>query len=112
MTDKHFILIWQDALGVSCGLDAFVSDWAISSIWGDGGECGTAEARIAEITQIWTAAHRSIKDIAKDAGLSQRKLAEKFGIPYRTMENWSSGERTPPEYVSLMLQECLGLVRR
>lgn len=65
-----------------------------------------------ELAAIWVAAHRTMKEIAADAGLSQRKLAEHFGIPYRTMEDWCRGARACPVYVRVMMQECLGLIRR
>lgn len=54
---------------------------------------------------------RSVPDIAAAAGLSHRKLAERFGIPYRTMEAWCSGDRQCAPYVRLMMQECLGLYK-
>lgn len=50
-----------------------------------------------------------IKEIAAAAGMSCRKLAERFGIPYRTMEDWSSGKRVPPDYVLAMMREILGV---
>lgn len=56
------------------------------------------------------ATHRSVKEIAAAAGMSQRKLAERFGIPYRTMENWCEGRRKCPDYVKMMMQEILGLI--
>lgn len=50
---------------------------------------------------------RSISELSEMSGLSYRKLAERFHIPYRTMENWSGGQRKPPEYVLLMMEELL-----
>ncbi|MGM9549029.1 MAG: helix-turn-helix domain-containing protein [Faecousia sp.] len=50
--------------------------------------------------------------MAADAGLSQRKLAERFCIPVRTVEDWCAGKRIPPDYVRMMIQESLGLLRR
>ena len=91
--------------------DAFVSDLALSSIWEDDVEEIPAE-RIEWLRQIWTAARRSVKDICKDAGLTQRGLAEFFNIPARTVGNWCTGERTCPEYTRIMMQEILGLVHR
>lgn len=88
--------------------DAYVSDLALSSVWDDA-DAIPAE-RIDSIGQIWDACHRTVKDIAADAGLSLRKLAERFCIPYRTMEDWGADKRTPPVYVLLMMQECLGLL--
>lgn len=49
----------------------------------------------------------TIQSISAASGLSYRKLAERFGIPYRTMENWSSGLREPPSYVLSMMCEIL-----
>ena len=51
----------------------------------------------------------TVKEIAAAAGMSCRKLAERFGIPYRTMEDWSSSKRTPPDYVLAMMREILGI---
>lgn len=51
----------------------------------------------------------SIKLIAQMGGFSsQRELARRFGIPYRTMENWSSGTNQCPAYVKRMMMELLG----
>lgn len=51
---------------------------------------------------------KTVKQIAADAGLSLRGLARRFGIPQRTMENWSAGARVCPPYVLSMMMECLG----
>ena len=64
-----------------------------------------ADAILAKITT-------GTKDICKDAGLTQRGLAEFFNIPARTVGNWCTGERTCPEYTRIMMQEILGLVHR
>lgn len=52
---------------------------------------------------------RTVKGIAAAAGISCRQLAERFHVPYRTMENWSSGCCKCPLYTRLMMQQCLGL---
>ena len=90
--------------------DSYISDLALSSLWGDAPEAQIPQQRIAELGQVWDAANRSTKEIALAAGLSQRKLAERFMIPYRTMEDWCRGVRETPAYVRLMMQECLGLL--
>lgn len=51
----------------------------------------------------------TISEISAKTGMSYRKLAERFHIPHRTMENWSAGIRKPPEYILLMMQEILGI---
>ena len=66
------------------------------------------QERIDLLGEIYDATHRSVKEIAKKANLSQRKLAERFHIPYRTMEDWCRGINGCPLYTRLMMQECLG----
>ena len=111
MTDKHFLLCVSEVDNYS-DRDAYVSDLALSSMWGDAEDAAIPQERIEFLSQIWDACHRSVKDIAAAAGLSQRKLAEHFCVPYRTMERWSSGQSECNLYIRLMMQECLGLFRR
>lgn len=33
------------------------------------------------------------------AGLTQKGMADLMEIPFRTIQQWESGERTPPPYV-------------
>lgn len=49
------------------------------------------------------------KYIVRMAGISQKKLAERFGIPLRTLEDWCAGKRQPPEYVLRMMCEILNI---
>lgn len=111
MTDKQYMLCISEMYNYS-DPDAYVSDLALDSMWGDAETDDVPEDRITALFEFWDAGHRSMKDIASDAGLSQRKLAERFCIPYRTMESWCGGQRDCPLYVKLMMQECLGLLHR
>ena len=61
------------------------------------------------VIPAWDGHPISVQTIARRAGMSCRKLAERFAIPYRTMEQWSSGERVPPDYVINMIREILGV---
>ena len=92
--------------------DAYVSDLALSSIWGDEEGAEIPHARLDWLGQLWDAVHRSVKEIARDSGMSQRKLAERFAVPYRTAEYWCSNPAACALYVRLMMQEALGLLRR
>lgn len=49
----------------------------------------------------------TIKEIRSLTGLSQAKFASRFEIPKRTIESWEAGERTPPEYVTKMLERIV-----
>ena len=42
-----------------------------------------------------------------DAGLTQQQMSDMFKIPKLTIENWESGQRTPPEYVKILVIEKL-----
>ena len=42
--------------------------------------------------------------VRRSTGLSQRRFGKRFGIPYRTVENWESGVRACPPYVVEMLE--------
>ena len=108
MTDKQFYSIFSDALSnESASREAFVSDWALSSIWDEGQDI--PEDRIAEIGDIWDVAHLTICDIRQHTGLSQAKFATRFCIPRRSVEDWESGARKCPDYLRLLLAQTVGL---
>lgn len=51
-----------------------------------------------------------LKQARKDAGLSQKGMADRMLIPKRTIENWETGDRTPPEYVQRFVLNELKLL--
>lgn len=106
-----FTTLWADALTAS-DRDAYVSDWALSSIWGDDPESEIPAERIEYLGQIWDAAHMDVKSICRAANLTQAALAQRFCIPKRTVEDWARGVRTAPDYIRLMMCELLRLVKR
>ena len=42
---------------------------------------------------------KELEQLKEDSGLSWRKFAESFGIPYRTLQDWHLGNRPMPEYI-------------
>ena len=53
----------------------------------------------------------TVKELRRSAGLTQRALAQRFGIPLRTVECWEAtgpAHRDPPEYVIRMMAELIG----
>ena len=54
----------------------------------------------------------TIKEIAKAHEISNRELARRCGIPIRTVENWSSGKASPPEYVLKLIDSHLTSMER
>ncbi|MCI8364943.1 MAG: helix-turn-helix domain-containing protein [Eubacterium sp.] len=48
-----------------------------------------------------------IKEIRAWTDLSQEKFSQKYKIPKRTIENWETGKRNPPEYVMYLLERVV-----
>lgn len=111
MNDHTFSTLWAEAL-TATDRDAYVSDWTLSTIWGDDPDAEIPQERIAHLDQIWDAAHMSVRQMCKAAKLSQVALAQRFCIPYRTVQNWCGDVSKCPDYVRLLLAEALGLIKR
>lgn len=49
---------------------------------------------------LWQMGHEglSVKSISAACDISVRQIALQYGLPTRTVENWASGDRTPPEW--------------
>lgn len=111
MTDKQFNALFSMALS-STDRDAFMSDSALPSIWGDQEDAETSPERIAAISGIWDVAHATIRDIRAHAGMTQAAFSTRFCIPRRTIEDWEAGRRSCPDYVRLLLAQAAGMYAR
>ncbi len=63
----------------------------------------TVEGLTMAVSIIVAAAEADIKRIVDLSGLSMRAFAAKYSIPYRTVQDWCSGSRKPPEYLPMMI---------
>ena len=70
MTDKQFCTLFVAALAAD--RDAFVSDWSLSSVWGDAPDADIPADRIDTLARLWDAAHLTIRDIRQATGLYVR----------------------------------------
>lgn len=111
MTDKQFYTTFSAAIAAD-DRDAFVSDWALSSIWEDSEGADIPQDRIDQLGQIWDVAHLPVKDIRKRTGLIQAEFATRFCIPARTLEDWERGARKCPDYLRLLLAQAVGAYHR
>ena len=111
MTDAQFHALFGDALTCS-DRDTFISDWTLSSVWGDAPDSDIPADRIDEIGRIWDVAHMTIRDIRKITGLSQARFAERYCIPRRSVENWESETCDCPAYLRLLLAKVVGAYDR
>ena len=48
-----------------------------------------------------------IKEARKKAGMTQKEMAEFFGMPKRNIENWEGGKSDPPGWVEKLIIEKL-----
>lgn len=95
-------------------VDSYLSDVATSAIWGTGfgGEVTSIPAeRIRELSEIYAAVNRGMKEIVSFTGLSQAGFAERFLIPLRTVESWCMGTRPCPLCWKMLLQQAVGLLK-
>lgn len=46
----------------------------------------------------------NIRELRKQLGDTQTAFAERYNIPFRTIQNWEAGVRTPPEYLLQLLE--------
>lgn len=49
----------------------------------------------------------TIRDLSEQTGLSMRQIAIRFGIPYRTVISWATGDSNPPAYFMRILADQL-----
>lgn len=110
-TDKLFYTLFAEALA-SPDRDAFVSDWSLSSAWGDTPDADIPADRLDMLGQLWDVAHLTIKDIRAHTGLSQAAFATRYCIPTRTLEDWERGVRSCPDYLRLLLAKDVGLYQK
>lgn len=111
MTDKLFNALWSASLD-SGDRDTYISDWALSSIWGDSPDADIPTERVEMLSRLWGVAHLSVRDIRAHTGLSQATFAVRYCIPRRTIENWESGDRQCPDYLRLLLAQATGIYTR
>lgn len=108
MTNSQYYTCVQECAAYT-DPDAYVSDLALSSIWGDAPDADIPADRIDALRGIYAAATRPVRQIVADTGLSQAAFAERLCIPLRTVEAWCRGIRESPVYVRLLIQQALGL---
>lgn len=53
----------------------------------------------------------TIKESRIAAGLSRAEMSRQFKIPIRTLENWESGARKPPEWTEKLIIDELERIK-
>ena len=47
----------------------------------------------------------NIREMRRLLGDTQSEFAARYNIPFRTVQNWETGVRTPPEYLMCLLED-------
>lgn len=50
-----------------------------------------------------------IKELIKQLNMTQKEFAYHFGIPLRTVQEWTQGRRVPPQYVICMIKKIVNM---
>lgn len=73
------------------------------------------DAVVRLLSAIWTMGKDglTIRSVAAASDISLRQLAMTYGLPYRTVQDWAAGVRTPPEWqlpliAYAVLSDCMG----
>lgn len=107
MSDKLFAKLWHDALAQT-DKEMYIAEYG-NPEWFD--EISTDVSEVVRIlSNIHDVAHMSLRDIIKNAKLTQAAFASKFCVPLRTVENWATGNRDCKDYDRLMFARLLGLL--
>ena len=48
-----------------------------------------------------------IREMRTRLGDTQSEFAARYNIPFRTVQNWETGLRKPPEYILSLLEDCI-----
>ena len=87
--------------------DAYISDLALSSIWGDAPDADVPAARLELLGKVYDAAHATVQSLLEQHHMTQTDFARYFCIPLRTVQDWYAGRRACPAYVLTMAAEIL-----
>ena len=103
--------MWVEALLLH-DRDAFLSDWALSSRWGDEDTADGDELveRAKACGHVWDVAHMGVREIRETAGLTQAMLSKRLAIPLSTIQVWEEREDCP-DYMRFMIALLTGVIK-
>ena len=109
MTDNQMFTMYADA--TQQDRETFVSDWAMSSLFAGEDPAGAVDmALVEQLGRLWDVANVPFDRLLQLLGMNITQCHQRFCIPYRTVQNWSQGERSAPSYIRLMMAEASGWV--
>lgn len=70
-------------------------------------ESGTSRLKTTTACYSKRGISMELIDIRKMSGLNRSKFAERYGIPYRTLQDWELGHNKVPEYIKNLLERVV-----
>ena len=107
MTDTLFAKLWRDALKQP-SLEMYIGEYGYPEWFDEISE--DLDEVVSALTAIHRVAHMSVREMLKEAKLTQNAFAVKFCIPLRTVENWSEEVNKCPDYTRLLIARQLKLL--
>jgi len=105
MTSEQLSLSWAEAAQYS-DPDAFASDLILSEMFLPEDPAAEPDlSLVPALRQIHRAAAGSFRDFLAVVGETQSSLSRRYGIPLRTVQGWTLGERQCPPYVRRLIYE-------
>ena len=49
----------------------------------------------------------NVREMRKALGITQSEFAVRYNIPFRTIQNWETEQRKPPEYILDLLEKLI-----
>lgn len=109
MTPKIRSIAYSEAFAYT-DIDAYISDLSLSTVWGDDPELDIPANVLADRTvwliRLWHIANDPVKQLL--GGRTMAQAAEELCMPYRTLQQWCSGDRPIAPHLRLWLAEMLG----
>lgn len=111
MTYKTFNSLWNEVSDYT-NMEMFVHERGWQPWMDEYGEGAAAGAQILDdLENIWEVATMSWSELLQAAQMSQSECSLRYNIPRNTVGQWSRGERTPPDYIKLLVAESQGLIK-
>lgn len=119
MIDEVYSMIYMSALDSSTkniSDEALANEWSLNYKWGEVDQICLSDSEIIErynisLKLIKLAREVKVSELVRITGLSNRAFALRYGIPRRTMEEWSRCTNIPSSYIKLMIAEVTGYIK-
>lgn len=97
MTYGYYLALIDEYINTECSLERLCAEIGYPP------NAPSEDDYLKSISIIAAAANGDIKKIVALSGLKMAGFAKKFVLPYRSLQNWCDGSRTPPSYLPILI---------